>query len=248
MTEREKYLFDLNGYIVIPGVLDTETVAQMWDEMSAHGIEAPENNPGRSRFGNFLSWGPLWWSLIDHPTILPYLDALIGCKFRLDHAYGMAAAKDGEAGGFGMHHDSHMFHHGCYYTFEKGRMHNGLIVVSWMLTDTPPGGGGFICIPGSHKANYPTPPDAYAADSPLAVNVPGNAGDVLIFSEALTHGTARWTQDVERRSVLLKYCPHYMQWAKAPMSAEVDGLSERQRLILSGARVWDRAPVITDDA
>ena len=34
-------------------------------------------------------------------------------------------------------------------------MHNGLTVVAFQLTDVPPGVGGLIVIPGSHKSNYP---------------------------------------------------------------------------------------------
>ena len=43
------------------------------------------------------------------------------------------------------------------YIFRDGRMHNGLTVVTFQLTDVPPGVGGLIVIPGSHKSNYPCP-------------------------------------------------------------------------------------------
>ena len=69
------------------------------------------------------------------------------------------------------------------------------------------------------------------------------AGDVLIFTEALTHGTMRWTASHERRQILLKYCPHYMQWSGVVIDVHIDGLTDRQKLILEGPHVWQRETV-----
>jgi ectoine hydroxylase-related dioxygenase (phytanoyl-CoA dioxygenase family) len=86
--------------------------------------------------------------------------------------------------------------------------------------------------------------------NPLVRQVPQKAGDVVIFTEALTHGTWPWTDpNGQRRSVLLKYAPHYMQWGQKPMDADaVPGLSERQRLLLEGAYVWQRPALPQTDA
>jgi ectoine hydroxylase-related dioxygenase (phytanoyl-CoA dioxygenase family) len=136
-----------------------------------------------------------------------------------------------------------MFEHGCYYVTHGSRMHNGLIVVSWALTDIGENAGGFCCIPGSHKAVFPMPGRLFHIDgNPLVRQIPQKAGDVVIFTEALTHGTWPWTDpNGERRSVLMKYSPHYMQWGQKPMDAHgIGGLTERQRLLLEGAYVWQR--------
>ena len=55
-----------------------------------------------------------------------------------------------------------------------------------MLVDHPAGAGGFTCIPGSHEAAFPVP-ERLEVD--LAVEVPLRAGDLVVFAEALTHGT-----------------------------------------------------------
>jgi len=245
MTEEQKYLFDLQGYLVLENVLDADTVGQMKLDMETNGITNPENDPNKSRFRGFFEWGETWRNLIDHPTLLPVLNGILGEKFRMDHAYGMAARVGGEEGHFGMHHESGMFQHGCYYVTHGEKMHNGLVVVSYALSDTPPGGGGFCCIPGSHKGLYQTPQKYYRAeDNPLVKQVPVKAGDVIVFTEALTHGTMRWTTEGhERRAVLLKYCPHYMQWAGQPMDSDIDGLTDRQKLILQGPYISQREVV-----
>jgi phytanoyl-CoA dioxygenase PhyH len=250
MTEEQRFVFDLQGYLVVEGVLSPEQVRRMASDMGREGIRAPENNPSRSRFGGFLGWGEDWRSLIDHPRILPVLAELLGPKFRLDHAYGMAMRAEGASGGEGLHHQAGMFHHGCYYVTHGQTMHNGLVVVSYALTDIDPGSGGFCCIPGSHKAQFPMPRKWYGLeDNPLVRQVPQKAGDALIFTEALTHGTMLWTNPHgERRSVLLKYCPLYMQWAGKPMDSGIPGLTERQKLILEGPHVWERAPIPLEEA
>ena len=38
-----------------------------------------------------------------------------------------------------------------YYHWQNGRMHNGLIVVSFALTDCPPGMGGLAVVPGKDR-------------------------------------------------------------------------------------------------
>jgi hypothetical protein len=39
------------------------------------------------------------------------------------------------------------------------------------------------------------------------------AGDVLIFTEALTHGARPWTAPYQRRTLLFKYAPGCMAWS-----------------------------------
>lgn len=245
MTPEQRFIFDVQGFLVVEQAIDAPQIARMVADMEREGIREPQNNPSKSRFGGFLEWGEDWRALIDHPRIVPILNELLGPRFRLDHAYGMAMRASGEQGGEGLHHQAGMFEHGCYYVTHRDRMHNGLIVVSWALTDIEPGMGGFCCIPGSHKALHPVPQEWYGLnDNPLVRQVPQKAGDVLVFTEALTHGTMPWRNpNVERRSVLLKYCPHYMQWAGSPMDASIPGLSERQKLVLQGASVWKRPTV-----
>lgn len=242
MTDEQKYLFDLQGFLKLEGVLSPEQLDRMVGDCEAHGVSTQDNDPNKARFRDFFAWGEDWRNLIDHPTLLPILHEIIGERFRLDHAYGMAASASAPPGNHGLHHEAGMFHHGCYYATHGQRMHNGLIVVSYALTDIEPGMGGFACIPGSHKALYSTPKKYYSIeDNPVAIQVPQKAGDVVIFTEALTHGTMPWRSTKgHRRSVLLKYCPHYMQWSTRTMEVDDADLTDRQRLILQGPYVANR--------
>lgn len=245
MTPEQRFIFDLQGYLLLENVLPPARVQSMCADMEQHGIREPDNNPYKSRFGGFLSWGESWRSLIDDAHVLPVLSELLGPRFRLDHAYGMAMSADIKDEGEGLHHHAGMFYHGSYYVTHGTTMHNGLVVVSFALTDIEPGMGGFACIPGSHKALYPVPKQWYGlADNPMVRQVPQKAGDVLIFTEALTHGTMPWRNpNTERRSALLKYCPHYMQWSSQVMPDDIEGLTPKQKLILQGPSVMSRPKV-----
>ena len=121
-----------------------------------------------------------------------------------------------------------------YYHFRNGRMYNGLTVVAWNLADTGPEQGGFCCIPGSHKVNYPCPPEIRNAhlDSGCVVVPEAGAGSVVIFTEALTHGTAPWRAEHQRRSLLYKYSPAQQSWHKTHLAApEGVELTQRQQLL-----------------
>ena len=78
MTSDEiRYLFDLQGFVVLPNVLDSGRVARMNEALRQQGfLTNPENNPGKSRF-QFLDLGADFHGLIDHPQILPVLQELI---------------------------------------------------------------------------------------------------------------------------------------------------------------------------
>lgn len=242
MTDKQRYLFDLQGFLKIESMLPRETCEQLVRDLEAHGVTDVDNDPSKSRFRDMFLWDQAWRDLIDHPTIMPILQEMLGERFRLDSAYGMAASAKKAPANHSLHHEAGMFYHGCYYVTHNNVMHNGLIVVSFALTDIEPGAGGFGCIPGSHKAIYKTPDEYFnLPDNPLAVQVPQKAGDVVIFTEALTHGTMPWTSTTaERRSVLLKYCPHYMQWTPGLVEHDDALLTERQRLIVRGPYVRDR--------
>ncbi len=68
--------------------------------------------------------------------------------------------------------------------------------------------GPFAAIPGSHKANFACPYDmADASKNPMAVPVLAAPGDVIIFSEGMTHNAYPVTNQSIRRSLFFNYMP-----------------------------------------
>ncbi|MCE2461800.1 MAG: phytanoyl-CoA dioxygenase family protein [Pseudomonadales bacterium] len=111
-------------------------------------------------------------------------------------------------------------------------------VATWNLTEVGPGDGGFVCVPGSHKSNFlqhmPRDVARFERGEDWVVQPSMAAGDVLIFTEALIHGTAAWTADHERRTLLYKYSPPHSTWARRPYDpADFPEATDRQRRLMA---------------
>ena len=240
--ELMKYMFDLQGYLVIEDVLSPTEVATLNTLMDQQGLPEPGPSVAEQRFGSsnsgsgagFLDWGKPTCDLIDHARILPILRFVLGDGFRLDHYYGIYM-RDGSEG-LRLHGGGTPYDPPEYYHFRGGSMYNGLTVVSWNLVDTGAEVGGFLCIPGSHKSNYPCPEEVQSAhDQAPCVFVPEvKAGSIVIFTEALAHGTAPWKGTQERRSFLFKYSPGQQSWGpEYPTPPENVELTPRQKLLFT---------------
>jgi hypothetical protein len=249
VQDSERYFFDLNGYLVVEGLLGPEELAAANRAIDARNLPVPAPDDGSPRFGGFLEWEePLFRSLIDHPRLVPYLKDLVGEGFRLDHEYGIYMRRN--RAGLRLHGGGAPYDQAQYYHVRDGRMFNGLIVVSWALADVPGGSGGFCCIAGSHKQAWRQPAEQGEFAPASLLRNPGQpAGSVLIFTEALRHGTLPWAADHERRSLLYKYCPGYMAWGhRRPSAALLSRLTENQRLVLEPPYVYQRQPIAVPEA
>lgn len=243
MTPEEKFIFDLEGYIVIKNVLTPGEVAALNALADLRFTEKKEMADRRT--GPVSRWGAEAQALIDHPNIVPYLVDLVGPKFRIDHDYCIFMTKGGRAGGLhgGEGHSGGEADH--WYRYRDGVMRNGLTVVTFFLTHAGQGDGGFACVPGSHKSNFT---DNLPADVrnfqrvPHYVTQPAvEAGDALIFTEALIHGTMPWTANHERRALLYKFSPGHSSWAQTYYNpADYPNASEQQKRIMASPSVGNR--------
>jgi len=231
----DRYLFDLNGYLVIPEALDAPTLGvlnELMDERIAADV-APDTTT--HRFGDVLDWGPQVRALIDNERVMPYLAEILGDGFRLDHDYADLIRSGKGPIGTRLHGGAVPFDPGQSYTFIEGRPRSGLLVVAYNLRDVNPGDGGFGCVPGSHKANVPFPEEWRELDRELDLvkAVTGPAGTAIIFTEAMTHGTLPWRGAGERRTLFLKYNPAPYAWGASFYDRDRwPDLSSRQRAIL----------------
>lgn len=242
MTSEERFLFDLEGYLVIKGVLSAAEVGAL--NSIADG-KAPAL-PGGRRYGRVFratAWGPPYQALIDHPRIVPYLVAVVGPRFRLDHDYCIFTAKGGT--GQDLHGGESDENPDHWYTYRDGVIRSGLTVVTFCLSHANGGDGGFCCIPGSHKSHFAASLTAdvrsFRRRPHYVVQPLLEAGDAVIFTEALIHGTAPWTANHERRALLYKYSPGHSAWMHEYYDVnEYRGLTEQQKRILAPPSVGDR--------
>src|SRR5207253_9700389 len=107
-------------------------------------------------------------------------------------------------------------------------------VVGWELHQCGTGLRGFWCIPGSHKSHFKLPRQIHEAPekAPYVVIPEIPAGAVVLFTEAVMHGTAPWRADHERRTLLYKYCVSRMAWSRARVLPPPDvPLTARQQAL-----------------
>lgn len=241
MTEEEAFRFDLEGYLVLKQVLSPDEVASLRAIASERSPAA--QRPAYHRAFGASAWGASYAALIDHPKIVPYLLDVLGPKFRLDHDYCIVATTGGRdqdlhGGATGKNADH-------WYSYRDGVIRCGLTVVTFVLTPARAGDGGFCCIPGSHKSNFidslPRDVTTYRRMPDYVVQPVLEPGDVVIFTEALIHGTVPWAAEHERVAVVYKYSPGHSAWMGQYYDpAQYGDLTEQQRRILAPPSVGER--------
>ena len=178
VTAEERYLFDLNGYLVLRKVLPPPVLAAMnesidrLETLSDQEVEAlnltrkyqqdnvyaqvgPAPQLGLADYsGNILPCGGPFEELIDWPATLPYLEETIGVPMRLDAASFMSRHS---GGGFVFHHGYAEMLPYSEYVFEQDAFRCASIKISFALTDVGVEDGCFAVIPGSHKSHFRNP-------------------------------------------------------------------------------------------
>ena len=222
MTETEKYLFDVHGYLVIEGVLSADEVTAAnaaidhhADQISirpndlAHGASTLVGETGRGDLGGMLTWDKpycnVYRQMIAPPKLTPYLKELLGPGFRLE-GLGIITMDKG-AEGFWFHEGAEPYDRSRHYLYRNGKMYCGMTNIAVQLTNVEEGDGGFACLPGSHKSNFSCPGEIrlYHAHQNRIAQIPAQAGDVVLFVECLMHGSLPWTADHQRRAVIIRY-------------------------------------------
>jgi hypothetical protein len=230
MTERERWWFDVHGYLVRRAALTAREVAELNRAVDALGVPRPGESIQSQRFKHHLHTDPSFVALLDHPAVFDVLVELCGHGLRLDHTYGIVMAPG--TSGLQLHGGGAPFDPAQFYVVDRSGISCGLVAVQWVLRDQPAGSGGFCCVPGSHHASFPLPADV-GLDDEANVEVPLAAGDVVVFTEALTHGTLTWRGPYDRRTLLYKYSPGSSSWGKDETydASLWPKLSPRQRLL-----------------
>lgn len=243
MTSTERFFFDLNGFLVVRGVLSADEVAAANAAIDAHAVDIKErtlpglrntkagsalrgedNAPGRCDLGGMLGWSrphcDAFRSLLAHPRLIPYLVDLLGAGYRLDHLPLLISQKRGSEG-FHLHGgpltSSGDLNQTLQYRCFNGKIFNTLLAMSVQLTDHNAGDGGFCVVRGSHKMNFPVPDSFMHGESAQEhLHQPvTRAGDVVFFSEATVHGALPWQASHERRVMLYRFAPATMAYGRS---------------------------------
>ena len=193
-TQKQKYDFDRNGWLLIPSVLSDADIAEM-REFCQRLHEMPEHipEPERCALG-----GPLQ-KLTDHPVVVGFLNEFLAYPpaasedcygFRLEAAtlaVGDTAPQPPTQsilhkgnGLFRLPGDSHL------YRCVPGRGWSGLTRAIWELTEVTSETNSLRFITGSHKAAYPIPEAVQHPDFPLWETYQCPPGSLFLLTESMT--------------------------------------------------------------
>ena len=240
ISEIDQYLFDSQGYLVVENILSEAEIQRLIAALPRKtdgDILQDDDHPDDA----ILQYDePLYRELINHPKILPYLEHfLTPCDFAehwghnqiyLNHAHHFVLKRGGWLGTW-FHNGNVPYKPTISYVVREEKIYANFIGVIWCLTEVLPELGGFWCIPGSHKANFPLPRDIqeYKHIVECAHQPAVSAGSAIIFTEALTHGTKVWQADHERVALIYKYVSNYLPLLR-PMTQEAIDLMTPEQL------------------
>ncbi len=246
LSPRTEFEFDLNGYVIFRQFLSNETVRQLNQIIDA--------SPAAQSVPKFLfaTLNPAFLDLMSRPEVLELCEAWMLPSFKFENAWGIQYP----VGYTGKSHEN--LHGGPFenqgyfqYHWRAGHPFVSSMVFSYILEPQRPGDGGLALIPGSHKSNAALAgrdvqhgflDGGMSAD--WIVQPELNAGDLLILTEAVIHGTQKWQPpDRRRRNLYYKYSLGCMSYYPAEDAETVKlrelARNETQRNLLRESYVAD---------
>ena len=236
ISKIDKYLFDLNGFIVIQNALNKSEVKacnKIIDKLKKlknlqwKGFVHGHNFGGKEGLNlqQIYEAGKPFENLIDHPSWINHMLEFVGGEGTFDHQHGPLFIDEnfanvrGAGDAIGIHSGNHEGTQRGHYRYENGKMHSGQVNVLVALTDIDKGDGGTVVIPASHKSNFKHPEFdqnkmlkgkvSHAEFMTGAKEVYLKQGDALLFVDSLCHGSAKRTNKGERRVVIYRYGPSW---------------------------------------
>jgi ectoine hydroxylase-related dioxygenase (phytanoyl-CoA dioxygenase family) len=180
---------DRDGYVVVPGALDTawvERLRRAFDHVPAESggtqhVEITDETPDAES----------WRALEHHPVLKSAADYLLSQPYCMGGLHGRNPLP-----GFGQQ--------GLHSDCVRGEGHECILITAlWMLDDFTLENGATRVVPGSHRITRPLAKDLA---QPLAKHrdekiIVGCAGSVLVFNGYLWHSGRRNDSNGPRRAV-----------------------------------------------
>ena len=230
VTMEDRFLFDLQGFVLLRGVLSAEECAAFleilkplesqdypdtWQknlEPGTTGRPTRETNvPHQTRLNGLPRLDPIFDRLIAHPRVVPYLNAFV-VEPQLINTWSISKDQDTPQGGW---------HRGVPvtdYAYKDGQIQTRMLNTVYFLTDNGLRDGCIAVLPGSHKSNLDLQWNQYPdLEMPGAIPALGKAGDVLLFSEAVMHNGLLKTSPGIRSNLYYNYVhAHYNVMMREP--------------------------------
>lgn len=245
LTEEQQFLFDLQGFLLLPDALSDDEVKTFRD--AVYDLARPRlaptgdwdvdrDEPRRHvRVPRPIERDARFLHFVDHPLTTPMVRELVGHELVLiDNDVELSPGSNAPAA----------WHRGAPpsgYSYDGNRFNCTMVKCLWYLSDIGPGDAPTRIVPGSHKSRHDPPGMDSADDLPGAVELHARAGTVLVFTEACLHaGTANSTGHT-RATMYFNYGPSWVRhWEGYTPSPElVASVSAERRQLLGGGIVYN---------
>ena len=198
--------------------------------------------------------------LIDHPSWIEKVKYFVGGAGTFDYYHGPLFIDEnfanirGPGDAIGLHSGGETGTKRTQFRFHNGHFQCGEINILLALTDIGPGDGATMVIPGSHKSHFPhyevakyqmSADEVTSVDGvPEAIEVHLQAGDAILFVDAISHGSARRVNPGERRNLVYRYGPSWGNFHHPyyPSQELLERLTEERRNIVLPRRPIKREP------
>lgn len=266
MTDTERYLFDLNGFLILKNAIPEVVLADLNRSLDALSDMQPGEWRGHVH-GHFFSSaseglnlqqiyeaGAAWEYLIDNPAWMDHVTCFVGGAGSFDVTHGPLfidenfASIRGPGEAIGVHSGPVPWVKRCQFHVHNQAFNCGQINILMALSDIGEGDGATIVIPASHKSNFVHPElarhrmqaGASADGITGGLEVHLSAGDALLFVDAICHGSARRVNPGQRRIAVYRYGPSwgFFRHAYRPSRALLERLTpERSTIVFPHEKV-----------
>lgn len=206
VTDREEYMFDLNGFIVLRNVLSKEHVAEMnavLDTISNldpplsrgewYGGVHVHNYGGKDGINlqQIYEGGEPFERLIDYPGWYAKVKRFVGGEGTFDYQHGPLFIDEafanlrGPGEAIGLHSGGYWGTKRNQFRYHNGRFQCGQVNILMALTDIGPGDGATMVIPASHKSNFIHPDtEEHKMKAGIVTSVDGVEGAIEVHLNA----------------------------------------------------------------
>lgn len=246
LTPAQRLHFEVNGYVVVPGVFThgeceamRDSLRRLRSDLLAAGPMEPRKATVRGAFfevisphhafmANFYEYDDTLLGYACHPRVVGLCEEVMGCPGRLIELNAHLNSRDPAADL--TQPAKYGFHTGVDVPFgthtANGLTHCTFVKALTTLTDLGPDDGGTTVVAGSHKiaATQKDVVDLAYEDRRLIHQFVAPAGSVLLFPETLIHATGRIASDIERAIIIAGYAPRmYQRWDHYSQTGPVPG-------------------------
>jgi len=227
MTDVQRYLFDLMGYLHFEKVLNkTELKAgkealgqyvntEKKDLSKGFGFSSSGFDKEWTHLKHAFAFDKALEKLVFHRSFWPVVLESTGKRPRLNS--GDVRINKASDAAHRLHCSRESFGpYSCRYSCGDGRIYCDDLVVFIYFTDVLPGDGRLLLVPGSHKSDFKRPPEVFndgyleTEVPPGVANITPKAGDIVLTTELVTHGALAWQpEDRDREFMILGYRPQY---------------------------------------